>query len=617
MISVAVRASGSKISVSRLQDIPYWVLWLLALAFIGVKSWASSGGGIYGNLGDSDDVTRLLQVREFMASGHWFDATTMKIGGDAGMLPHWSRLIDLPLAMLISLFSLAMPIDDAEWLTHIVWPLSLLAALLWVVFRSVETVAGGRAALIAMLLVALAPFACYQFSIGRIDHHNAMIAGIVSAVLLMWSHPQRIDRWLIAGGLTGLALAIGYEALAPAVAIGVSATIWGLADKRTGPAAGAFALALAVVFAIAFLATIAPSRWMDIRCDAISLNMVVLISSGAAGLLVAVGPGSDWPIPARLGVIAVFASIGIAGFGTLEPKCLAGPEGQLPALLGTVWLNYVAEAKSPLLDLLAGHFQTPLCLLASLAIALVAQGLAVRKSRSLPDIFLFAVFALLAGFACWQYKFAPYASFLAVVPTAIGISRLNRVGEISASTMRFAAIVVANQMFLLTVSSALENLLGRPDPVGAEMNNQSIACTRPDTIRDIANLPPGLIASHINIGAYIAGLTHHRVLAAPYHRIANAILANNDIFSAHDPRSAASVLKQQNVDYVVICAPLDRVTASDPAEKGTLKANLLDGKAPDYLVPVALANPKSLYRVWKVDRTVLNLPPSAAAASTP
>ena len=60
MISVAVRASGSKISVSRLQDIPYWVLWLLALAFIGVKSWASSGRGIYGNLGDSDEVTRLL-----------------------------------------------------------------------------------------------------------------------------------------------------------------------------------------------------------------------------------------------------------------------------------------------------------------------------------------------------------------------------------------------------------------------------------------------------------------------------------------------------------------------------------------------------------------------------
>ena len=64
-------------------------------------------------------------------------------------------------------------------------------------------------------------------------------------------------------------------------------------------------------------------------------------------------------------------------------------------------------------------------------------------------------------------------------------------------------------------------------------------------------------------------------------------------------------------------SPLDQVTASDPAEKGTLRVNLLDGKAPDYLIPVELANPKTLYRVWKVDRTVLNLPPSAAAVSTP
>jgi hypothetical protein len=47
-----------------------------------------------------------------------------------------------------------------------------------------------------------------------------MIAATVSAALLMWSFPRRADLWRIAGILTGLALAVGYEALAPAVALG-------------------------------------------------------------------------------------------------------------------------------------------------------------------------------------------------------------------------------------------------------------------------------------------------------------------------------------------------------------------------------------------------------------
>src|ERR1700751_6026947 len=106
MISAAIRASGLKTTAFRRQGIPNWTWWLLALTFTGVRTWAAAGDGIYGNVGDSDDVTRLLQVREFMASGNWFDTTTMKIGGDAGMVSHWSRLIDLPLATLIRLFSL-------------------------------------------------------------------------------------------------------------------------------------------------------------------------------------------------------------------------------------------------------------------------------------------------------------------------------------------------------------------------------------------------------------------------------------------------------------------------------------------------------------------------------
>lgn len=617
MTSTAIRAPDLKRSVLRVSTLPSWIWWFLALAFVGVKSWLTSGGGIYGNLGDSDDLTRLIQVRELMAHWHWFDTTTMKVGGDAGMLSHWSRLIDLPLVALISLFSLVMPVDDAERLTHAVWPLSLLAGLLWVTFRCVKIAAGDRAAAMAMALTALSPLGWYQFSVGRIDHHNAMIAATVSAALLMWSRPQRTDHWATAGALTGLALAIGYEALAPAVALGVLATLWGLADPRTERAAGAFGLSLALIFAAAFFATTAPSRWMDIHCDAISLNMVVLVSLGVAGLLAAVGPGRDWPLLARLGVIAGFAAFGIAGFGVLEPKCLAGPEGQLPPLLSTIWLDKVAEGESPLARLWAGSLSEPLALIAFFAMGLAAQARQLRKTGAFADVFLFATLTIFVGLALWQYKYVSYASCVAVVPIAVAISGLGALGEISAPTVRLAAIILANQSVLLFVSGAIDQSVGAPQAVMAEQKAAARACSKPGEIRELADLPAGLFASHIDMGAYIAGLTHHRALAAPYHRIANAIIANYEIFSARDPDSAAAVLKQQHVDYVVICRGLDGPPSRKPAWKGTLRADLVNGKVPAYLVPVPLSNSHSIYRVWKVDPAALNLLPSTAAASKP
>jgi hypothetical protein len=442
-----------------------------------------------------------------------------------------------------------------------------------------------------------------------------MIAATVSAVVMMWAYPQRTDLWRIAGALTGLAVAIGYEALAPAVAVGILVALWGLLDRRAEKHAGAFAIALAAAFALSFVATIAPSRWMDIHCDAISLNMVALIICGTSGLAIAVGPGRNWPMAQRLALIAAMGVAGIAIFGALEPKCLAGPKGQLPALLTTVWLDKVAENNSILEEIARGDLDQSLGLLAFFLFALAALGRQTWKSRTPQEIFLFAATTAFVGLACWQYKFMSYASFLCIVPVAILISRLEGVGEVSAATVRFGAIILTSQSLMLAVSGEIDKSIGHPKTLTPAMRADADKCSRRDALRDIADLPPGLVAAHIDIGAYIAAITPHRVLAAPYHRIANAIIANYQIFSARDPAAAAAVLKRENVDYVVICRGIDAPYALSPKWNGTLHTDLVHGIAPKYLTPVTLPNPGSMFRVWKVDRAALNLQPSAAAAS--
>ena len=131
------------------------------------------------------------------------------------------------------------------------------------------------------------------------------------------------------------------------------------------------------------------------------------------------------------------------------------------------------------------------------------------------------------------------------------------------------------------------------------------ACLASSAVRDLAALQPGLVAARIDLGAYIVALTKHNVLSAPYHRIADAIIANHHIFSARSPHEAAQILKDRKVSYVVTCSGLDDPFVSEPEWRGTLRADLVGGRGPAFLVPVPLANPDSLFKVWRVDDAAL------------
>ena len=61
------------------------------------------------SLGDTDDATRLVEVRALIDGGAWFDNTLPRFGGAQPLQSHWSRLIDLPLAAMLSTFELVMP----------------------------------------------------------------------------------------------------------------------------------------------------------------------------------------------------------------------------------------------------------------------------------------------------------------------------------------------------------------------------------------------------------------------------------------------------------------------------------------------------------------------------
>ena len=332
--------------LGRLAGMPlfYWVI--LATGLVGVFDLWHRFARLSLDYGDLDDALRMVQVRELMAYGHWYDTTLIRMGGDGGMLSHWSRLIDLPLALLIAFFSTFVSMASAELIVRLLWPVLLLGGLFLAVSRMVEIADGRLSALAALALLALFPSAISQFSIGRIDHHNAQNLAAAAAILLLWQIGRiaHAGRW--AGLIAGIGLAVGYEALPILIGATAVALCGGFATRRQLHEVRSYFLWLAGTLTAAFVATVPVSRWGAMNCDALASNLVLMVLIAASGVALTLGRGAAWSNRARwITVLSLGAVALITGFA-LEPKCLAGPLGQMPLELMDIWLSHVPEGRS-------------------------------------------------------------------------------------------------------------------------------------------------------------------------------------------------------------------------------------------------------------------------------
>ena len=360
---------------------------LLATAFLVIATLAGPGPSLSDWLGDTDDAVRLVTVRELIGGAPWFDTTLPRIGAPEPLVSHWSRLIDAPLAALIGGLTPLLGPERAELATRVVWPALLFFALALIVAREAQRRAGPVGAAFAVMLVATSAVALAQFRPGRVDHHNAQILCAVAGLLLL---PRSLDDKR-AGWIAGLparagarhrlrgdrAGGAGAGARRPGGRVAVVACLEQRGDGGDGVAragAGAAATLLA-----ALVATVPPARWLDVHCDALSLNLVLLAACGAGGLWAAVSVRGRPAI--RLGLLGVGLAVGAGLYTGLEPACLAGPFGQSSPALKSLWLDHVMETKS-IFWLGTNH---PAPALAAVAFLLAGAAAQIALWRRQPD----------------------------------------------------------------------------------------------------------------------------------------------------------------------------------------------------------------------------------------
>ena len=120
----------------------------------------------------TDDAMRLVEVRDLLAGQSWFDMTQYRLDAPGGVVSHWSRLVDLPLALIIKSVSIFASTAFAEKVALIAWPTALLLVFLAGVSRLARELGGHAAARLALVLAVLMAPVLQNFRTGAIHHHN-------------------------------------------------------------------------------------------------------------------------------------------------------------------------------------------------------------------------------------------------------------------------------------------------------------------------------------------------------------------------------------------------------------------------------------------------------------
>lgn len=573
------------------------IVWCLAgVALIAGLDLAVEPMRLQRLIGDSDDANRLMQVRALLAGSPWTDTTLARLGGATPLVSHWSRLVDLPIATLISLLSLFLKPETAELAARFSWPLIVLTGMLALMARSVAERADRAAAVTAVFLAVTALTAMNQFMPGRIDHHNAMVLGAVGGLLLLARSLRSPRSGWVAGMLLGIGTAVGYEALLLTVTILALANLQALATGRGGEGVWRASVAFAGTLAAALVVTTAPSRLLVSHCDALSLNLVLLATCAAVGSLLALRVLEGSNLAVRLAALAGAGAVGLVVYAGAEPVCLKGPFGEVDPAAVPVWLDLVLETQSIAWMISS----TPV--LGVVAVIFVSGGGAAAvwlalKERSDASTMLAAVTVVALAFGFWQLKFLPYATLLAVVALAVVIARLAAAVPHWSGLVRFVATIAVSQITLMSLVQPGLSAAGLDKPEKRAVMKVMSRCLESASLAALSGLAPGRVVGDIDLGPFIVATTGLDAVAAPYHRIGSAIAAVDRVMYGDEAQAEAQV-RRLGGTYVVICPGLATGLVK-PVPKSGLRAGLMAGRTPAWLEAVELAGSTPI-KVWRV-----------------
>lgn len=572
---------------------------LVGLLVVAVLILNSVIGGSWGDIGpDSDDVMRLVQVKDLLNGQGWFDVSQARLGPDGGTAMHWSRLADLPIVMLAGLFDVFMPSETALIWAYSVWPPLSVLLVLGGLYMGARHMAGEKAGLACLVLSAFIYATHYRFFPGAIDHHNLQLGLLAVALGLILDPERRAGRMAGAGLALAGSVAIGGEVyLFVAILCAFVALDWAI----TGPDArrGAIGLGagLAAGLELAFFSTIAPSNYQMVACDALSSITLLAGMAGGLGLVAAavLTSARDWRI--RLCALGIVGGVCAAVLFMVGPQCLSNPLSDLSPTVKELWLDRISEARPVLSSSPAALGQIPY----RLGIALIALGLCLLGLHRRRMIRANLLCAVLLGAALimtlYQIRFFVFGHLFAVIPLGLWLWETYRDGKArdERSVGYLGALAVS-----LPILWGLPGVLLMPDTEQAHMADGKEVCTADSLFEALNTLPQGRILASSDFGPPILNTTRHSVLQANYHRNEAGISQAIMLLLSHEGETEG-LLAASGVDYVITCPGDPESLQMAEHDPDGLAARLKRGDVPEFLREgPSLSDPENPAMIYSV-----------------
>ncbi len=554
-------------------------------------------------LPDSDDAMRLLSVRDFLAGQGWFDMHQYRYLPPEGASMHWSRLVDLPMAILIRLLAPFSGLEGALGFTAAAWPLALFGAYLAAAGFIVQRRWGSIAAVFAILVACQMAVFADIFGAGRIDHHNVVALSLTLAAGALIFSDNSARAPYLAGAACALSLAVSLEALPYVAGIGALYGVrWIFALDRGEEAIKRFGLSFATAALAVFVADTAPSEWQVAHCDALSSPWLLLaVGGGLMGVLLSqLSPRlRHWP--ARLITAATLAALLIAAFVTAFPACLGGPYGVVPEPFRSEWLGNIPEAFS-FRRILATNPVAALRCYGPLITAAIAASVAISSSTRETRWGMTALALMLwIGALMCQFQIRSIYDVTSFIPLVAGwfLSRSLGVLQTAGTPWRKTATLACACVLFFELPWAFGPRAARA--LGFEPKYESFGgdlspeCIRARSVKALNALPPGVVLAPIDLGTHILVHTPHSIIAAGYHRAVGGIIAGIEAFSGseEDMRRHA---EQHHADYVVICPQW----ALAKPQSAAFARELAGGKTVSWLEPIKVESGPLM--AWRVRR---------------
>ena len=552
------------------------------------------------NLPDADDYMYLAQVADWLAGQNWFDNVQHRLDPAARVAIDFSRLAQLPMALMITLLAPFFGKTGAGLVMAMVLPVlelfPLLLLLRWIAHLAMNPAYSRATAFVTLF----ASYLIYQFSPGHIDHHGLtallVLAGFGCAARSGFAPEQR--RWPFGAGLIlSLALAVGLEVLPPLILI--SGWMGLLAILRGGLfARSALIYGLSLTLgSLVWLGITAPmDKWLEPDPLGYSIVYVIFCASLAlcfAGVALASKTKSS---PLRYIAGGLLAAItGYLFLGSF-PQLIGGPYGAMDKDLASFMFATIPEAvaiirpSSSMVEIFL-HLLWPIMgLAATLWFWRRAETTGGRWFWFL-NILLLGAHTALAAF--YQIRFLVLAQMFTIIPLTALLAHIcvwleHRSKGFTRRLLQAEAVLLIAPLpmlifpFLVMHEPFWKGILLFP------VQTAEFACDMHSLAAELNRAEqPQLIMNDMASGPELMFRTQHIVLSAPFHTNVAGNLDAEQFFTASTPATAKAILQKRGANLVVICKSVAKIySPKDTHAPPNLAAQLVKGETPDWLTPI-------------------------------